>query len=98
MNNEQSQLACGYIPKSDRQDKFYEFELYNDPNFGVDICPVWYYNEFNYLYETYNLIKNSSINLIEQPFMIRYIFTIFNDVIELQIKKNNDDWKRKNKK
>jgi len=99
MNNEQEYNNCGYIDSSlHNPNKFYDFSLYKNPNFGVTECPVYYYNEYIYLYEIYNLIKASSLNLMKEPFMIRFIYKIFSEVIELQIKKNNDDYKRKNKR
>lgn len=75
-NKNQAYFSCGYIPKDQRRNKFTVFELYQNPNFGIDICPVWYYRQYTYIYHIYNLIKNGATDLLKLGFHKRFIFNI----------------------
>jgi len=72
-NNEQKYNACGYIPKSERRQVFVDFPLYNEPEFGVDICPVWFYNTYEYIYKIFNLLK-AGANVIQYNWHYRFLY------------------------
>lgn len=83
---DQSWNSCGYISKEERrgrevhgtfQPNKIDFPALKNPEFTIEKCPVWFYNEYEHVYTKYNFIKNSHINLEDLSFQLRTIYNTF---------------------
>lgn len=87
LNRNQNEYNCGYIYTEEtcNKDITFEFPELNDLSYYINICPVWYYNEYEYIYSTLNLYRESTKDLTSLPFGIRTGVRIADNYIE-QIK------------
>ncbi len=73
-NNIQKEYNCGYLFNDDTCDKSitFEYPALNDTEFFTFICPIFYFNEYNHLYSTINLYRESkNIDFTKIEFGIR---------------------------
>ena len=94
---EQSWNQCGYIEEDKRRDNKIDFPALKNPHFTISVCPVWYYNEYEYLYDLYNLIKDSALNLLDLPFSKRFIYKTFKYHLSLRQEYERKKQERKKK-
>jgi len=81
-NQTQAEYNCGYIPKEQHYGNPIYLPALKNPDFTLEYCPVWYYNEYQYYYKIYNYYKDEKLNRLD--FKIRLIVSIFKEYISLR--------------
>lgn len=51
-------------------------------------CPIWYWNEFGYIYETITMYEESNCDITQQPFMLREFIINHKNYIQSVIRYN----------
>lgn len=89
-NNIQKEYNCPYIFKDENIDKTITFEA---PEVSLEYftnkCPIWYWNEFNNIYNIIIMYEESNSDIISQPFVLREFIINHKNYIQSVIKYNN---------
>lgn len=93
-NKLQIEYDCPYI--NNEPELFYDFRYYNEPEYGVKGCPVYYKNENTSFFSLYNYIENGLVKKHNLTYIRRIIYNTFKEFIDVkQTYKNKHDKKVK---
>jgi len=81
---DQEYYSCGYISKDRRRGKPDDFPATKDSTLTVDICKVYYYNRYEYLYKWFNIERRNNTYLRDMTFGERALFTEFQHYLNLK--------------
>lgn len=81
-NNNQKELACGYLVPEERSNRKYPAPYFQDVKLVSDVCPVYVYLQNIHLYEYINMAKNMSP--LELSFPGRAVIEIYNRYMSLK--------------
>ena len=76
--------VCGYIPTSERRKKLIDFPALRNPDLTVNACPVYFYNKGRYLYDWFNTVKDSTLDLRTLSLGERVVYKEFKNYINLR--------------
>ena len=83
-NNAQKELACGYLPESERGSMVYIPPEYNDLTIRDNVCPVYTYLENVYAYQYINVA--SKLLATQLSFPGRIAVEVYNNYMGLKKK------------
>jgi len=83
-NKDQSYNSCGYISRDKRRNFPIDFPALKSHQITVLKCPVWFYNSYVYLYDWYNLIKQSNKDITLLSMSKRIVFREFSNYLNLR--------------
>lgn len=83
-NKTESEFGCPYLGLE--KNYFYDFPLYGNPKFGLHGCPVYYLNEYNFIFDIFKKIDRGLIDKNILRWRWRYIFEVIEDFKDLELK------------
>jgi hypothetical protein len=81
-NNNQKELACGYLAPEERSNRKYVAPFFQDVKLVSDVCPVYVYLENIHLYEYLNMAKRMSP--LELSYPGRVVIDVYNRYMSLK--------------
>jgi len=80
-NGDEGFYRCGFIPEDKRTGSPILVPATGTADFTLDVCPVYSYLQYSYLYKLYNIMRDSNVNLMELPFQKRILYTTFTEYL-----------------
>jgi len=81
-NNTEIEFGCPYIGKENEY--FYDFSLYDDPEFGIWGCPVYHFRENPEYVKVYKYVENGLISKDMLKWEWRVIYITIRDYMDLK--------------